>query len=222
MNYALIRQLVDYAEAYEQQKTAPSSSEVLDSDVVRFVAWLNQQLVVEYAPVIDATTEEVSGGDSPDTMIGILVTFLYRYARALTKRALIDTPLVSFDDFTYLATLLGHPGLTKMELIQRNIHEKTTGMEIIRRLLSNGLISQTGDPTDKRSKCLTVSDEGQRLLEKIWPAMGQTAALIGGPISIAEKMQLVSLMDKLHQFHNPIFLAGKDESINELMSLLKK
>lgn len=222
MNYELIRQLITYAEAYEQEATPLTTDDPNRDSMVHFVAWLNRRVSAEKQQVTKGGSVVQGGWQSPDILISMLVSFLYRYARALSKRALADTPLVSFDDFTYLAGLLGKPLQTKMELIQRNIHEKTTGMEIIKRLLANGLVEQQDDMVDKRSKRLKLTAAGFQILEKIWPVMSQVATLVGGTLPGAEKMHLVSLMDQLHQFHNPIFLNDKNEPIEELLKLIAK
>lgn len=224
MKYGLIRQLIDYAEAYERETAQTGgAAEATDSEMVYFLAWLNERVAAEKQvdQAADGPVQSVSGA-APDTLIGKLVTYLYRYARSLTKRALNDTPLVSSDDFAYMISLMYKPLQTKVELIQYNIHEKTTGMEIIRRLIANGLVEQQNDETDKRSKRLKLTDAGVAMLHQIWPRMVQTSILIGGPLSNTEKLQLVGLMERLHQFHNPIFLSDRSESTEELVRELQK
>jgi hypothetical protein len=46
--------------------------------------------------------------------------------------------------------------------------------------------------------------------------MNKVSHLITGTLSIAEKQQLFSLLKKLDDFHNPIFLEHKHKTINEL------
>lgn len=211
MKYELIKQLIAGVEEFERE---PESS--AGGDMARFVAWLNQKYLAHNQSVTNDFHNR-EGRESPDTLIGILVTFVYRYARAYSKKGLENSPLLTFDDFTYLATLLENQPMTKIELIERNIHEKTTGTEIIRRLLVNNLIAQADNPDDRRSKRLTVTPDGLALLGRMWPVMGQVSVLVGGSLTVDEKMQLVYLLEKLHAFHNPIYLQQRGTSLPDLL-----
>jgi DNA-binding MarR family transcriptional regulator len=108
--------------------------------------------------------------------------------------------------------------MTKIDLIERNVHEKTTGTEIIRRLLTNGLVEQYDDMIDKRSKRLKMTEKGAQLLAGMWPVMGKVATLMGGALTLPEKMVLVGLLQKLHTFHNPVFLEHREQALDDLLA----
>jgi DNA-binding MarR family transcriptional regulator len=55
--------------------------------------------------------------------------------------------------------LKDEPNLTKIQLIERNGHEKQTGTQIIKRLLEYGLIEEKNDSEDKRSKRLNITEK---------------------------------------------------------------
>jgi DNA-binding MarR family transcriptional regulator len=145
-----------------------------------------------------------------------MIAYLYRYSRSYSKKSLEHSPLVTADDFAYLAVLNARGSLTKTELIELNIHEKTTGIEIIKRLLNSGLVEQRDDETDKRSKRLTLTDRGRGVLFASFPGMGQVATLTAGNLSESEKMQLLYLLNKLHLFHNAIHKECRDDSLEEI------
>ncbi|CCH51443.1 transcriptional regulator, MarR family [Fibrisoma limi BUZ 3] len=211
-NYQLIQELIGHLESFERDQ--PNSDQ---QTLFNFVAWLNQHLLTSAAEHAQHSDYTRDAYQTPDVYIGIMIGFLNRYSKLYAKKGLENTPLVTLDDFTYLATLWQHQPLTKIALIERNIHEKTTGTEIIRRLLANGLVEQYADETDKRSKRLQLTPRGQELLMGMWPLMGQIAILMGGNLTTTEKMVLVGLLQKLHSFHNPIFLNNRDGSITELI-----
>ena len=70
---------------------------------------------------------------------------MYRYARNYSKKALEKTPLQTIDEFTYLGVLMQSP-MTKTQLINRHVQEKTTGMAAFR----NDLIIRGGAPNENR------------------------------------------------------------------------
>ena len=52
-------------------------------------------------------------------------------------------------------------------LAQVDFGEMTSGIEIIRRLLKNGWISEETNPEDRRSKYVSISPEGKRLINQL-------------------------------------------------------
>ncbi|WP_128545981.1 MarR family winged helix-turn-helix transcriptional regulator [Larkinella soli] len=210
--YGIIQELISYLQAYEDQTRADRQT------LFHFIAWMNGQMVDKAMANPHPEAPGQTSTESPDVQLGILVGFLNRYSRLYSKKALDDTPLVTLDDFTYLAALWSSQPMTKTALIERNVHEKTTGTEIIRRLIAHGLVEQYDDEVDKRSKRLKLTDAGVGLLMRLWPVMGQVASLMGGNLTVSEKMTLVSLLQKLHLFHNSIFLEQREEPLDALIA----
>ena len=141
---------------------------------------------------------------------------MYRYLRTYSRLALLDTPLISYDDFTYLATTFARGPLSKKELITRNIHEKPTGTEVIKRLLKAGLIQEQPHATDGRSKVLTATEEGRAMLLRLYANMGTVARMGVGNLLPSEQEHLVYLLAKLDAFHFPIFAAARSEDLEVL------
>lgn len=136
-----------------------------------------------------------------DNSIGRLLVYMSRYAKSYIKKTLEDTPLQSPEDFTALAILLTHESLSKGELISRNIQEKTSGTEVIRRLLAAGLVKQWDDQTDKRSKRISITDSGKGLLHRVFADMNYVGKMVTGNLSYSEKLKLQYLLQKLETFH---------------------
>jgi MarR family transcriptional regulator, lower aerobic nicotinate degradation pathway regulator len=221
MNYAFLKSLLTQAEAFEQQ-TPATEQQTLAS----FAAWLSQQTAS--APAVNSAGvcppddhELLAGSNSPDHEIGIFVSYLYRYTKLYGKKALADTPLSTIDEFSYMVMLLEGTAPTKTELIDRNIQEKTTGTEILRRLINGGLVEQFDDPTDRRSKRLKLTEQGMSVMFQVMPRMGQLLTLVGGNLTPTEKEQLVFLLSKLHLFHNQLFNNERDTPIEVLVSQLE-
>jgi hypothetical protein len=59
-------------------------------------------------------------------------------------------------------------------------------------------------------------------MQQIMPRMNQVATLVGGDLSVAEKQQLVGLLQRLHLFHNPLFLNEHDTPVEKLLGHVKK
>jgi MarR family transcriptional regulator, lower aerobic nicotinate degradation pathway regulator len=213
MKYTFVIQLIELAGQFEEEYGTES-----EPGMEHFVAWLNQRILKRKPGEERPAGQRMHPYETADSQLGKLITYLYRYTRTYAKKSLENTPLVTADDFTYLAGLFGRGSLTKTELIEMHVHEKTTGIEIIKRLLKNGLVEQRNDETDKRSKRLDLTPAGRDLLFQVFPRMGQMAALVGGNLSAEERMQLLYLLNKLHQFHNDIYHSSRDMPPEQILA----
>ncbi|MBC8152807.1 MAG: winged helix DNA-binding protein [Bacteroidetes bacterium] len=219
MNYEFLKLLLTQAEAFEHD--LPLDDE---PTLAGFSAWLHQRQPTVPTPMPPEVPVHslLDTAVAADVEISMLVSCVYRYVKLYGKKALADTPVSTIDEFTYLVQLLRDHKPSKTELIEENIHEKTTGTEILRRLIGNGLIEQFDDLNDRRSKRLKLTDAGLELLYQIMPRMNQVSTLVAGELSVAEKQQLVDLLQKLHLFHNPLFLHERETTIAELAGRIRQ
>ncbi len=207
MNYSILQKIIGDLESFEAEKQSKNSS------MEDFVGFLNQKYlgrILTPKPVEVPTENE-------ENNIGQLVAFMYRYAKSYIKKALEESTILTLDDFGYLAAVWQYGNLTKTQVIEKNIHEKNTGMEIIKRLIGNQLLEQHDDEQDKRSKRLKITSLGQAELFKSFDGMLKVSKIISGKLSDTERLQLFYLLNKLHNFHNPIFLNEKDTSVDKLL-----
>jgi len=136
-----------------------------------------------------------------DNNIARLFVYMSRYAKSYIKKVLDGTPLQTAEDFTGLAILLTHDHLSKTELISHNLQEKTSGSEVIRRLIAAGLVRQWDSLADKRSKQIGITDEGKELLYRVFKDMNHVGKMITGKLTVSEKLTLQYLLQKLEDFH---------------------
>jgi DNA-binding MarR family transcriptional regulator len=201
-SYQLIHQLITFVEELENENP---EQEISIRDFTGF-------LLNKVGDGINNTVNnEVRFGDNDsraldiayqlDNNIGRLFVFMSRYAKFYIKKALDGTPLQTAEDFTALAILLTHNHLSKSELISHNLQEKTSGTEVIRRLITSGLVRQWDDVQDKRSKHIAITDEGRGLLYNVFVDMNNVGKMITGKLTVAEKFTLQYLLQKLENFH---------------------
>ena len=217
MAYTLLKQLLEQVEAFEQLSQGGAGSAA--PDLAGFAAWLYGRTAAPPAPRGPSAPATVPSMP-PEAEIGKLLIFLTRYARSYIRLGLAGTPLLTPDDFAYLATVMGHQPISKTELIARNIHEKATGTEVIKRLLARGLVAEQPHATDRRSKLLTITEAGGAVLGLVFGPMGQASQLIAGDLTRAERIQLLYLLKKLNAFHLPIFQEGRAGSFSDLLQHL--
>ncbi|MBC8082635.1 MAG: winged helix DNA-binding protein [Hymenobacter sp.] len=212
MDYSLIKQLVSLAEEFQKER-APASAE---AELAGFSAWLQARTGAPMQRPGTVEREPRHPLETDESIIGKLITFVYRYLRTYCRLALLDTPLISYDDFVYLAITYGNGPLSKTETIARGIHEKPTGTEIIKRLLKAGLIQEQPHTTDRRSKVLTITDYGRGVFFQLFANMSQVASMTAGNLNAEERTQLVYLLSKLDAFHFSIFTAARPATLEEM------
>ncbi|TSD67249.1 winged helix-turn-helix transcriptional regulator [Inquilinus sp. KBS0705] len=201
-SYRLIHELIDLVEKFEEE----SGNEELS--IQDFAGFLVSRVA---EPADTQVSTDVRFGDKEnesqqlayqlDNSIGRLVVYMSRYAKSYIKKALDGTPLQTAEDFTCLAILLTHTDLAKKDLISHNLQEKTSGTEVIRRLISAGLAKQINDEKDKRSKRISITNEGKELLYKVFEDMNYVGQIVTGDLTTTEKFTLNYLLQKLENFH---------------------
>ncbi len=174
-----------------------------------FVIWLNMQLaedngndtllaISKYGKANEATTSSV---EQLDNSIGILNGLMYRYSRIYSKIALDHSSKISLEEFSFLATLSTFEGCTKTELIHAMIFEKSTGIELIKRLIKNGFASEKVNPYDRRSKLISITDNGKSILYGAFGHMELVSKEITSCLDTAEKKALHFILAKLESHH---------------------
>jgi DNA-binding MarR family transcriptional regulator len=215
MDFDLLTNIIEAYKTYQLSAGANKKSSVAD-----FAVWVNEQSFLNAQPQNIELPENL-GRYEIEVAISTLVICLNRYSRLLIKKGLINFPQLVSEDFTYLYTLMEVESMTKIQLIEKNVHEKPTGLEVIKRLLKHGLVNERNDANDKRSKRVFLTDKGRALFFATIDQMNKVALIVSGNLTIDEKTQLHTLLKKLENFHNPIYLSHKEISIDQLVQKTK-
>ena len=150
--------------------------------------------------------------------ISILIVLMNHYAKWYIKKALRDSHLQTPEEFSFLITLMTYNSLSKGELITKQVMEKTSGSEVIRRLIKRGLIIEYADEKDKRSIRVSITRNGREEILKILPLMGKVSAIVVGNLSAEEINTLSYLLKKLDYFHNNIYLNKRGQPLSDILS----
>jgi DNA-binding MarR family transcriptional regulator len=201
-SYQLIHQLIGLVEQLENENRGREVSiQDFTGYLLNTVADQNENLTNGEVRFGNNDTAALKIAYQLDNNIGRLFVFMSRYAKFYIKKALEGTPLQTSEDFTALAILLTHDNLSKGELISHNLQEKTSGTEVIRRLIATGLVREWNDVKDKRSKHIAITDKGKELLYSVFVDMNHVGKMITGKLTIAEKFTLQYILQKLENFH---------------------
>lgn len=201
MNYNLLKTLISLAEDFENQ----NQEQQYNHDIQGFEDWLYQKRIKARQEKQEPDWEAKENGRSAESVINTLLVHLNRYARMYAKAAIQPSGFSTPEEFIYLINLKAFGAMTKMQLIKKNIQEKSAGMQIINRLLHQGWIQQRESAEDKRSKVICISPEGEQELATCMDHIRTASHMVTGDLSHAEKMELIRLLSKLDHFHNPVY-----------------
>lgn len=184
-----------------------------------FRVWLNDKKYTEESPtkLFKNENHKVSFTENE---ICKQILLLGRYSKLLIRKGLGDFPDLVNEEFTYLYRLKDEPFLTKIQLIERNGHEKQTGTQIIKRLLEAGLLEEKNDNDDKRSKRLNLTEKGEEIFHESVANVNITSKILSGKLNEDEKNELLKILKKLNEFHAHIYADYKNSDINKIVELL--
>ncbi|MGN6615745.1 MAG: MarR family winged helix-turn-helix transcriptional regulator [Ilyomonas sp.] len=207
MNYDLIKDTIDLVEKFEKENAETAR---YPKDVEGFKIWLVNRYKEQYSGTEETDWESKANGRSAESMIATLIVHMNRFAKNYFRAVLLDSDFSSPDDVIYLIVLKFSLPLTKIELIKKNVQDKPAGMQIINRLIAKGWAIQKDSETDKRSKLISITEKGLQALDEVMTKVRQATDIVSGKLTQAEKMQLISLLNKLNDFHLNIYERNYD------------
>ncbi|OWP83407.1 MarR family transcriptional regulator [Flavobacterium davisii] len=187
--------------------------------VDEFRLWLNEKAYQETNPTALFKKENKTVFDI-ENEIAKQVILLGRFSKQMIRRGLKDFPQLANEEFTYLYRMIDEDSLTKMQLIERNAHEKQTGIEIIKRLVKNDLLEELPDEKDKRITRLRITPKGKTYFNESVEGVTRISRVLAARLHEDEKSDLLALLKKLNEFHFNVYFNHKDSNIDEINELI--
>src|SRR5690606_12894838 len=196
MNYELLKSVIDLVQEFEEENTAPLKYQ---NNVKGFRQWITDRETNKPEP----QWEGKELGRSDESGINTLIVHMNRYAKSYSKSVIHDSECSTQEDFIDLINLKASGAMSKMELINKDINEKPAGMQGINRLISNGWVTQTTSEKDKRSKVISMTAAGEKILQEHMDKIRKATQIVTGNLNDTEKMELIRLLTALNDFHLP-------------------
>ncbi len=214
MNLELLIDILKEFKNFEESTSYKSTAKVED-----FQNFLNERSYGKENPTNLSEKYDLKVYDL-ENEIAKQVIMLGRYSKHLIKKALEKNEDLVNDDFTYLFRLMDYDSLTKTQLIEKNAHEKQSGIEIIKRLVKNGLISEKPDAEDKRSVRVSVTPKGKEVFFETMKDITVVSKIMSGKLNDKEKNNLLMYLKKLNTFHHTVYLNLKNEELEDIRKLV--
>lgn len=153
-----------------------------------------------------------------NSRISALLTRMNRFASFYTKKAFAGLEITSAQEFGILACIQGLGTPTKTEVAHYNLLEKTTGTEILKRLLKLGFIEEFDDEHDKRSKRVKITRIGNDVMETAVQRLWELSEIVVGNLSDGQKHNLATMLEELDHFHSNIYFNESALPLNEIIT----
>lgn len=201
-----------------QQKTSKQANE---ANTLHFIEKIEQNNPL--------TEEECKGLGKPfdvpfpiESRLGKAVGRLFKFILMYSRKGLASLELNNLEDFVYLGTILEKGTPKKSEIIQENLSEFSSGIEVLKRLTNVGFLYEFQDEQDRRSRRVGITPKGIEVLQACFPIMRQVGDLAFGNLMEDEKEIALQILDKMDRFHTQHYEHTKQKEFEELASVLSK
>jgi DNA-binding MarR family transcriptional regulator len=209
MHANFLHKLFDLASAYEAE-----GGDTSDFDREDFIAWLlSAQKREADPPPMNGLLPPVNG------LIAMYLGMMGKYAEFYARRVMRHSVLYSLDDWSVLITLFPDAEMKKTEVLRRCVLEKSSGNEVLKRLLRQGLIAESPNPVDQRSKLIRLTDAGKAAFASVETSIYKLSDLVVADLSEEEKSSLLAVLFKLNRYHRPVFEAGDEEDLERRLGM---
>ncbi len=209
--------LKELLDAYQNYSKSANDDPI---DLQSFSLWLFQQEAKKKESTEVRTIHEqihsAAIHGSVEDHISFILLSMQKLIKFYVKKAIDGTQLVSIDDIHFLLYLAQNESMKKSEIINSNITEMSSGIEVIKRLLKKGLIEDFDDPNDKRSKRVKITTKGLEEAKKVTNKFENVHKLLTNGVGEEDKFNLLALLHKIYSFHLNIYNNEKNSSLNEL------
>ena len=104
--------------------------------------------------------------------------------------------------FAILTVLYGGRALDQITLSTAVGIDRTSGADVIKRLVRRGLVERIPSTEDRRAKLVHITGDGQALVRRMQPRMERAQERLISPLSPAERAMFNELIGKIIQANN--------------------
>lgn len=112
--------------------------------------------------------------------------------------------------YAALQTVRNQPGIDQRGLARAIGFDTSTIAAVIDRLEARGLLQRTIAPDDRRVRLLTLTAEGQRVLEAVIPAMRRAQERMLEPLPRAERAEFMRMLKQIVTANNELSRAPSE------------
>ncbi len=138
-------------------------------------------------------------------LIGHLLGRMNLFVKNYAKTPFQQIGFSNLEEFRILQTIDRIKNINKSQLSNESLMEFSTVVDILKRLIKQGLVKQLQDENDKRASLLQITAKGRKLLNTSYQTLANLQPNVAGDLSLKEQESLIGLLLKLNNFHTEFF-----------------
>jgi len=169
--------------------------------------------------------EGLAGGVIPPYTDALLMKVISRLGLIFLiyrTQALEETELDNPEGFPFLNALKHLGESKKTDVINYNLTEISTGIDILNRLKAQELISERPDESDRRSKLVKITFKGESVLQECYLKMHVVGKILLGGMGEDEKMLCVQLLKNVEIKHAKLATETKGKTLAEILKIAEQ
>jgi len=147
---------------------------------------------------------------------------IMRMFEVYANEAIKEIGVKKAEEFFFLNYTYHAKNPKKTEVIYDSVTELTTGLAVLEQLRKAGLITEKADPGDKRSKRVSVTAKGEKVLFACYKQFGKVGEIIFGDMPEEDQRLCIQLLQPIDSKHAAIWQQSKGKDFNETYKSLVK
>jgi DNA-binding MarR family transcriptional regulator len=147
----------------------------------------------------DKNTSEYGYSDA-NSEAAYLIWRLSKFIKRYTKPLFLDLGINNQDEFAILAHVDYLQESSKKKLVEDNLIDMSSGIDMIGRLIKKGWLIERSNPVDKREKLINLTPMGAKLLQDVYIGFATIPDILVD-MTDEQKIFFVERLKKLDDFH---------------------
>lgn len=152
----------------------------------------------------------------PDQVLAKIIDRIGKIYSMYASNLLKSIDIGSVNEFLYLNNAQHIEMPRKINLINNNFNELSSGLLILERLKKKGLLIENTDPNDKRSKLITLTTEGQEKLKACYELLDKVNQIIFKDMQTDDIMLCIQLLKPVETKFSSLSIADKKLNFDEI------
>jgi len=138
------------------------------------------------------------------------------YQSFYTEIAMEGLEIKKVEEFYFLNYIrqVGNP--IKTEVIYQYVHTFSTGLYILDGLIQKGYIKETGASKDKRSKRVSITAKGQKVLAKSYERFAPVVQLLTFDLPLEDIKLCIQLLGSIDTKFDPLWKKHRGKSLSKI------
>lgn len=165
------------------------------------------------------------GGVVPSLKNGLLMKIIDRISKlnmAYANIALKGTELNQIEEFGILQTIRKEKNPKKTEVIYANLFELSSGTDMLNRMKKRGLIKESADKDDKRSKRIELTVKGAEVASSCTKIIEKNAVMLTKDLTGDDTDLCIQLLKNIEVKFSALWQKHKNKEFDDIYEELMK